>query len=550
YHTHHWGVIRMSLNKNIKVPLPERGIIKYKNKGVTYAYYITRIYRNEKGQPTNDRVSIGKIDEETGMLIPNRNYYEIYAPDNAQDNQATQPKIESIKSCGVTYTVDGLLNELGLIDIMKRKFPKHADQIIALAEYMLCEGNVMSYYEDWHDEVYPHGNVRLSSADISRVFQSIDYKSRMDFFKTWIYARNQSEYIAYDVTSVSSYSKGIEALEWGYNRDKESLPQLNVAMYYGQQSMLPLYYCVYPGSIPDKTHLEYMLRDNELIGFKGTKYVMDRGFFTADNLRFMTEAGARFIISVPNSSLFARELIDKYRCEIVNRSECRLGKNLPYAKAVIRDDFGMRVKAHIYYNPAKAAAEEEILFDEIERCECALGEMTEPPARILQYDRYFKINRTKEGGLGFIRDTGKINAVISRLGFFIIVETDFEVSSLDVLMTYRQRDVVEKSFDDLKNELDMKRLHCHSDQTAEGKMFVAFFALILRSCMQNKLRTYMAETGTTFSSVLKELRKIKYVHIREGKKLLSPITKKQRDILDALGLSTEDFTVWLDSLSV
>ncbi|NJD03433.1 MAG: transposase, partial [Ruminiclostridium sp.] len=357
-------------------------------------------------------------------------------------------------------------------------------------------------------------------------------------------------YIAYDVTSVSSYAKGIEALEWGYNRDGESLPQLNFAMYYGQQSMLPLYYCVYPGSVPDKTHLEYMLRDNELIGCKKMKYVLDRGFFTADNLRFMTEAGARFIISVPNSNLFARELIDKHRNQIVNRSECRLGKNLPYARAVIQEDFGIRVRAHIYYNPAKAAAEEEILFDDLERCERALSEMSEPPSRTLRYDRYFKINHKKGGGIGFIRDNEKINAIISRLGFFIIVETDFEASSYEILMTYRQRDVVEKSFDDLKNELDMKRLHCHSDETNEGKMFVAFFALILRSCMQNKLREYLAETGQAFSSVLKELRKMKYVHTRDGKKLLSPATKKQRDILDACDLCTDDLPVWLASIPV
>lgn len=536
----------MSLDQNNKVSMPQRGIIKYKNKETTYVYYITRIYRNEKGKPTNDRVSIGKIDEETGMLIPNRNYYEIYAP----DKKPVQPEIEHIKSCGVTYAVDGLLNELGLIDIMRKKFPKYADPIIALAEYMLCEGNIMSYYEDWHDEVYPHDNIRLGSADISRVFQAIDYKSRMDFFRTWIYARNPSEYIAYDVTSVSSYAKGIEALEWGYNRDKEKLPQLNFAMYYGQQSMLPLYYCVYPGSVPDKTHLKYMLRDNELIGCKGTKYVMDRGFFTADNLRIMTEAGSRFIISVPNSSFFAKDLIDKYRNQIVNHSECRLGKNLPYVKAVIREDFGMRLKAHVYYNPAKAAAEEEMLFDELERCERALSEMSDSPARNPYYDRYFKINRAKDGSIAFIRDKEKINTIISRLGFFIIVETDFEISSLDVLMTYRQRDVVEKSFDDLKNELDMKRLHCHSDSTAEGKMFVAFFALILRSCMQNKLRRYLADTGMAFSSVLKELRKMKFVQTKDGKKLLSPVTKKQRDIFSALELSAEEIPSWIEAISV
>ena len=116
-------------------------------------------------------------------------------------------------------------------------------------------------------------------------------------------------------------------------------------------------------------------------------------------------------------------------------------------------------------------------------------------------------------------------------------------------MTYRQRDVVEKSFDDLKNELDMKRLHCHSDGTTEGKMFAAFFALILRSCMQNKLRTYLADTGMAFSSVLKELRKMKFVQTMDGKKLLSPVTKKQRDIFNALDVSVEEIPNWIAAIS-
>ncbi|NJD02587.1 MAG: transposase [Ruminiclostridium sp.] len=536
----------MALDKSKKVPLPGQGIVKYKSGDVVYAYHITRIYRNEKGRPTNDRVSIGKIDKETGMLIPNRNYYEIYT----KNRPLKDTDIETIKSCGTTFAIDGMFKETGLYDVIKRKFPQNADKIIALAEYMLCEGNVMSYYEDWFDEVFPHNGTKLSSAEISRVFQSIDYRSRIDFFKTWIYARKQSEYIAYDVTSISSYSTGIEALEWGYNRDKESLPQLNFAMYYGQESMLPLYYCVYPGSVPDKTHLEYMLRDNELIGFKKAKYVMDRGFFTSDNLKYMTDAGARFIISVPNSSSFSKELIDKYRNEIVNRSECRLGKDLPYVKSAIREDFGMRLKAHIYYSPSKAADEENILFADIEKCENALRQMTETPSRSLRYDRYFKINQKKGGGIGFIRDTEKINTIISRLGFFIIVETDFEASSYDILMTYRRRDVVEKSFDDLKNELDMKRLHCQSDQTTEGKMFIAFIALIMRSWMQNKLKEYMSTNGMTFTGVLKEIRKIKYVTTRDGRKLLSPVTKKQRELLEKCGLSSDNLTTWINSVIV
>jgi hypothetical protein len=60
----------MALNSSVKVPLPEHGIAYKKVSGKTYVYYVTAAYRNEKGQPTCDRSSIGRLDEESGMLTP------------------------------------------------------------------------------------------------------------------------------------------------------------------------------------------------------------------------------------------------------------------------------------------------------------------------------------------------------------------------------------------------------------------------------------------------------------------------------------------------
>jgi len=45
-----------------------------------------------------------------------------------------------------------------------------------------------------------------------------------DFFKGWASKSNHDKGMFYDITSISSYSKGIESAEWGYNRDKEALP--------------------------------------------------------------------------------------------------------------------------------------------------------------------------------------------------------------------------------------------------------------------------------------------------------------------------------------
>ena len=532
----------MALNSTVKVPLPETGIVPQKSGKSIYAYYTTRAYRNEKGKPTSDRVSIGRIDEKTGMLIPNRNYYEIYKKTKA-------PEVQCIKSYGITYLVENIMKTLGLDKVLRYKFPELANQIIALASYMLAEGNIMYYYDNWTDETHSYENVKLRSPQISRVFQEIDYKRRMDFFKTWIYAREQNEYIVYDVTSISSYSQEIESLEWGYNRDSDDLPQLNYAMYYGEQSLLPLYYCVYPGSITDKTHLISMLRDNELIGCKKARYVLDRGFYSAENVEQLVMAGCRFIMSIPNSLKVSAKLIDKYRDEIVNRSECRLGKGLPYAKAVIVEDFGIRGTVHIYYSQSKAIREEEELFERIEKEENALKKMETAPPKSLRYDRHFKINTNRRGGFGFIRDQEKINKEMSRLGFFLILETDFKSTSEEILTIYRRRDVIEKSFNELKNGLDMKRLYCQSDATVEGKMFVAFISLILRSFINNKLKEYMIATGLPFPAIIKELRKLRFVSTADGRKLLAPVTKKQRDILNACGYSDEDIPMWLSKIN-
>ena len=71
----------------------------------------------------------------------------------------------------------------------------------------------------------------------------------------------EKSYVAYDVTSISTHFDIIVQAEWGYNQDGEALVQLNVGMLYGILSKLPLYYALYNGSIPDKRHFVYMMRD-------------------------------------------------------------------------------------------------------------------------------------------------------------------------------------------------------------------------------------------------------------------------------------------------
>lgn len=84
------------------VPLPDKGVQVYAKNGRRYAYKVTRTYRNAKGKPTCDRRSIGRVDDETGMLIPNLAYYEFYG-DSAIAAAAPQPQVGAVFEAGVAF---------------------------------------------------------------------------------------------------------------------------------------------------------------------------------------------------------------------------------------------------------------------------------------------------------------------------------------------------------------------------------------------------------------------------------------------------------------
>lgn len=528
----------MALALKERVPVPAHCVKARKGEHV-YIQYTVRAYRNSKGKPTSDRVCIGKLDPETNLLIPNTRYYELFE----QRQPISMP--EYVRKCGSFFVLRELSKSLGLYGLLKKHFGEEAEEILTVAQYMLSEGNVMYYLADWQEESLSFSRKTLSGSSLSRLFSSLDGKRRLAFFNDWMKRKHTGEFLAYDVTSISSYSKGIESLEWGYNRDREKLPQINMGMYYGETSLLPLYYRIYPGSIPDKAHLRYMTEDTEVIASKKTKFVMDRGFYSAENLRYLTEKGCRFVIALPGSLKYVRELVKTKGKELINRSEYKLGTELPYGRAYEVSELGFRMNVHLYYDPLKAANDSAALFREIERMEKELSEMEQPPERRLHYDKYFLINvSSKDGSVSFRRNTAAIDEALGQCGFFAIAETDFRKTTAEILDLYRRRDVVEKSFDNLKNELDMKRLHIHSEAAAEGKTFVAFIALILRSQMLKALAGLMAEEGFTLRKVFSELDKAKLIVSADalsGSRLLNPPTRLQKNILAALALPQDLF---------
>jgi transposase len=523
----------MPLNSKLQVTMPEKGII-VRSKAPHYVYKVLDTFRNEKGQPTNSRCLIGRRDTETGMLIPNDKYYEFY------DNATIEilESVDSIRSAGSSFLIGCILDDIGVTDLLADLFgSERAGAIKTAATYMACRGNVFEYVFDWCTG-YTLSEQLLTSQTASSLFSSITYADRMSFFKSWAEAnKHKSKYLVYDVTSFSSYAKGIEDTEWGYNRDGDKLAQINFGCYVCEDDGLPLFYVTYPGSIVDKSHLKFMMAYNDELGIKDTGFIMDRGFCTTNNIEYMHTAHYRYIAGVEIRHKATRAAIDVVRSGIVsmkNRAD-----NNTYAGAVHGRYYGETSTMHVFYNPENAERQNQDLYRTVEAQEellDQLAQITERDAK--KHSAFFDINRNEDGTFTFSRSYDKIDEGSKNNGFFCLL-TNTKTSSKEVLSIYRKKDVIEKGFDDLKNHIDMKRMHTHTGATTDGKMFCAFISLIVVSVITNKLRDIKIKKSLSKDSLISEMDKIKVVNVTQCRRLMNPLTKTQRLILEAYGISED-----------
>ena len=104
----------------------------------------------------------------------------------------------------------------------------------------------------------PRAGVR---ADVSpESAASFTEPERAVFFDEWLTAvramapeGEERRFVFYDVTSVSSCSECIRWVAYGYNRDRESLKQVNIGLFMDEFTGLPLYCTWYDGSVNDWT---------------------------------------------------------------------------------------------------------------------------------------------------------------------------------------------------------------------------------------------------------------------------------------------------------
>ena len=546
----------MYLNCRVKIPA-EKGISHKKIQKTPYVYYeIGRVYIPNRKYNVPKTVCIGKeIPEQPGMMLPNENYLKYFPRETLPDQQDAGYRSSCLR-IGPYFPIRKIVAEYQLDEMLGRIIGKDAGLLLDVAAYtIIAEDNAAQYYPDY---AYNHAlfteDMRIcSDSKISDFLQDVTVEQRVAFLNEWNEKRDHREriYISYDATNKNCEAGDIELVEMGHPKDDQGLPVFNFAVAYDRNNREPLFYEGYPGSIVDVSQLKYMLGKAKGYGYKHIGFILDRGYFSKDNIQFMDRNGFEFVIMVKGMRKLVNSLVlqKKGSFEESRAYSIRAYKvsGTTVRHSLYADDERDRY-FHIYFSEKKQAAEREELESKIDRMAKKMKEWEGQPVRLggdfLKYFDliYYHEGKPDEKFMMGIEKTDVIDREIKLCGYFAIITSE-KMTAAEALILYKSRDCSEKLFRGDKSYLGSRTERVYSTESAETKLFIEFVAMIIRNrlytCLQDEMKKQEHKQNyMTVPAALKELEKIELIKGADNiYRLDHAITATQKAILKAFDLT-------------
>jgi transposase len=525
--------------------------------GITYAYEATYWWDKEKKQSRCKRTLVGRLDEKTGKVRPTDGRCRKAMETKSTPKDLPTTTTMSTKSTegtahkfyGATYLFDAVGEKLGLTADLKQCFPKTWDKILSLAYYLILEGDSAYRFEKW-GLIHKHPFGRdIPSQRSSELFASITDDQKNEFFRLQASRRIEKEYWAYDITSISSYSETLKQVQYGKSKEDDKLPQINLALLFGEQSGLPFYYRKLAGNIPDVKTVRRLLDELDIFGFSKIKLLMDRGFYSKANINGMLKERLKFLMSAKTSTIFVRQGIDSVYDDIrifpdfihnmgLYGTTVLMDWNYNYVDRPKGDNVSetRRLYLHVYFN-AERAAEEEMKFNaklSNLKNELESGDFLDSNEKF--YRKFFETAKRSGSGFRTIPKLGAIEEACRYFGCFALISNE-KMDAEAAIKLYRARDVVEKAFGNLKDRLNMRRFLVSSEQALDGKLFVEFVALIYLSYINKQMHDQDLYKNFSMNQVLDKLDVIECFETPGRKLRVGEVLDKQNMLFTKLGVA-------------
>ena len=548
----------MYLNTTVPIPEIKGKIITKKKGGTTYILYqYGSEYNPEKQYAVPLRAIVGKVSPSDATLMFPNEKFQTYFPDAEIPEELPLAYRSCCLKIGACIIIGKVLDEYKLVPMLRKRFGSDTGLILDLVSYLIVnEENAGQYYPDFaftHPLLTEKMTI-YSDSKVSRLLSSMTKDQCIGFLDDWNRERDHKSriYVSYDSTNKNSDAGDIDIVEFGKAKDDKGLPVFNLSIAMDKTNRVPLFYEEYPGSVTDVSQFTFMVDKVIEYEYKKIGFILDRGYFSKENIRYIDDNGYTFIIMCKGCKALVSGLVLENQGSFETRRESAIRSYKVYGITVpgrlYEDDTKVRY-FHIYYNPSKQAAEREHLEQRIEKFRQFLDKHIGKPERFGKtYQEYFHLHYDRKG---FFRGADERTDIIERelqlCGYFCIITSE-KMTASQALVQYKGRDISEKLFRSDKTFIGSRSERVQSAQSMSSKIFIEFVALIVRNRIYNLLKEQMIRMESrqkylTVPAALRELEKIEMVR-RNNKtyKLDHAVTKTQKIILSSFGLDETDIS--------
>lgn len=545
-----------------------------KKNGKTYAYRSTSHRVPGKKNPVSTNEYLGTVDPETGEIVPKK---VRAAPAQSAGADPGDGEMYALRYGSVVF-LDAVQRSLHIEEDLNASFPDLSKKILATAMAQVLEPSVMDEIHLTVEESVISGFLQirgdLSPPVLSEMTKDIGMSMvSMESFFEERYARQKGDTFAIDITSESTYGNLGGWAEWGYNRDRERLKQVNWLLVTDSEG-IPMGFQMLPGSVADITTLKTVVDSLKERGLTGDA-LFDRGFESAGNVRYLLDNGIGFVTpsNIDSKALKSvltdcyplvkdprnQDILDGNRYGHITVSIGIVPKNAKedcteFVYATDKDrgwESAVRCSAHVIYNPDAEVRVTDSFMADLHAMKTRLEGL-----KYCEAAKELQKRKDLSGAITLIPgEGGKTVAEINwnsvsfsnnRAGIYILMTP--EGTPWDTAVSaYELRNQVEEAYDAYKNDLDGKRIRTPDPDRARGRFFVRFVALMMIIYIRRALRMYS-------DSLPKSKRKDDKVHrmtVREvirslnsvmavgslGNWKLTHISKTNRQIFAAFGIA-------------
>jgi len=327
---------------------------------------------------------------------------------------------------------------------------------------------------------------------------------------------------------------------YGHSKDhRPDLPQVIIGLAVTREG-IPVRVWVWPGNTNDMSVLQEVKDDMRGWRLGRVVTVVDRGFSSDENLRYLTRAGGHWIAGerMRDGSPDAQAALSRQ-----GRYQ-QVRDNLRVKEVRVGDGDGAK-RFIVCHNPAEADRDKQTRDDTITRLQAELARIDAARAKAKTaktsaahhraecalrdhptLGRY--VRQTKTGRL--LIDRAKIKAEERLDGKYLLSSSDPDLSAEDVALGYKNLLEAERGFRDLKSTLELRPVFHRVERRIRAHVLLCWLALLL-------IRVAERQTGQTWRRIALELQRLHLVTLTGTTgtaQHTTALTAPQRDILTAL----------------